>query len=79
MKCMSAWDYGVPLAVIQNLASYWETSFDCVPEHRINKFDNYRIELQNVGVHPSTSVVMDHIGSNVDHHGWPSSFLEMPV
>ena len=75
----AAWDYGVSLAVIQELASYWETSFDWrAQEHRINTFGNYRIELQNVGVH--FIYERGHGPAPIPlliTHGWPSSFLEM--
>jgi pimeloyl-ACP methyl ester carboxylesterase len=75
----AGWDYGVPLAVLQEFASYWETEFDWrAQEKRINRFGNYRIELHGVGVH---FIYERGIGPNpiplLITHGWPSSFLEM--
>jgi pimeloyl-ACP methyl ester carboxylesterase len=75
----AGWDYGVPLAVLQELASYWETVFDWrAQEKRINTFGNYRIELHGVGIH---FIYERGRGPNpiplLITHGWPSSFLEM--
>ena len=75
----AGWNYGVPLAFLMDIAYYWEVSFDWrAAEQRINSFANYRILLNDVGVH---FVHERGRGPNpmplLITHGWPSSFFEM--
>jgi pimeloyl-ACP methyl ester carboxylesterase len=69
---------GVPLAMIQNLARYWETEYDwrkC--EERLNALPQFITEIDGLDVH------FIHVRSQhedalplVINHGWPGSIVE---
>lgn len=72
------WDQGVPLAYVQELATYWRESYDwrrC--EATLNALPNYLIEIDGLDIH------FIHVRSEnpdarpiIMTHGWPGSVLE---
>jgi pimeloyl-ACP methyl ester carboxylesterase len=73
------WAYGMPLAYLQDLVSYWHDSFDWrKQEQSINSFEHFRAVVQGVGIH-----FIHERGRGPDPlpliitHGWPSSVVEM--
>ncbi len=75
----AGWNYGANLSYMRGLVDYWINDFDWrKQEERINSFNNYRIEVDGVGLH-----VIHQKSSNPNAipilltHGWPSSFYEM--
>ncbi|WP_414940370.1 epoxide hydrolase family protein [Amycolatopsis sp. cmx-11-51] len=72
------WSRGVPLRYLKELVDYWRTGYDWrAAEARINKFSQYRTEIDGATVH------LLHVRSPEPHalpliltHGWPSSVVE---
>ncbi|WP_409492865.1 epoxide hydrolase family protein [Amycolatopsis sp. cmx-11-12] len=72
------WSRGVPLRYLKELVDYWRTGYDWrAAEARINKFSQYRTEIDGATVH------LLHVRSSEPHalpliltHGWPSSVVE---
>src|SRR3954464_4848197 len=69
---------GVPLATMQELASYWATDYDwrrC--EARLNALPNFVTEIDGLDIH-FTHVRSRHEGAlpMVITHGWPGSIIE---
>jgi pimeloyl-ACP methyl ester carboxylesterase len=75
----AGWDYGVPVAFLRDLTSYWAETFDWrAQEDRLNSFANYRIQLTGLGIHFIYELGRGpHPIPLLITHGWPSSFLEM--
>jgi pimeloyl-ACP methyl ester carboxylesterase len=75
----AGWDYGTNLGYLKELMKYWQAGFDWrKQEETINKFANFRAEVDGVGIH---FIHERGKGKNplpiVLLHGWPSSFLQM--
>ncbi len=75
----AGWAYGANLAYMQELITYWLSTFDWrAQEAKINSFPNFRAEIEGVGIH---FIHQRGKGQNpiplVLTHGWPSSFFEM--
>ena len=72
------WDQGIPLAVVQDFATYWAKQYDWrACEAALNAYPNFLIELDGVDIH------FLHIRSRHENarplimtHGWPGSVLE---
>ena len=72
------WDQGIPLAVVQDFATYWAKQYDWrACEAALNAYPNFLIELDEVDIH------FLHIRSRHENerplimtHGWPGSVLE---
>ena len=73
-----AWDYGIALDDVRELASYWATSYDWrVQEARLNGFDQFTTQIDGQTVH------FLHVRSGLPGalplimtHGWPGSIVE---
>src|SRR5918998_872722 len=69
---------GVPLAIIQELAGYWETEYDwrrC--EEKLNLLPQFMTEIDGLDIH------FVHVRSQYEdalplivNHGWPGSIIE---
>lgn len=74
----AGWDYGIPLANLQELADYWRHGYDWrVHEARLNKIPQYLTEIDGQQIH------FQHVPSDRPDalpllltHGWPSSVVE---
>lgn len=74
----AGWDYGVPLAYLQQLADYWRTSYDWrAQEERLNAFPQFTTTIDGQNIH------FLHVRSPepdalplVLTHGWPGSAAE---
>ena len=72
------WDQGIPLAYAQELAAYWQGSYDWRPvEARLNALPNYLATIDGLDVH------FLHVRSAnpaarplILTHGWPGAVLE---
>jgi pimeloyl-ACP methyl ester carboxylesterase len=72
------WSQGVPLAYLQDVCRYWQTSYSWTKlEDRLNGFPQFRTELDGVAIH------FLHIRSPEPNampllltHGWPGSIVE---
>ncbi|WP_194919787.1 epoxide hydrolase family protein [Catenulispora rubra] len=74
----AGWDRGVPPDYLRDLVRYWQTEYDWrAIETRLNRFPQYRDEIDGVGVHylHVRSPEPDATPMLVTH-GWPGSFLE---
>jgi epoxide hydrolase len=77
-ETVSDWSQGVPLAVLRDICSYWETSYDWVAtERRLNRLPQFTIKIDGLSIH------FFHLRSPVPDatplimtHGWPGSFFE---
>ncbi|MGH2549122.1 MAG: epoxide hydrolase family protein [Thermomicrobiales bacterium] len=74
----AGWDYGVPLAWMKDIVTYWAEEFDWRgQEARINAFPNFIADLDGFKLH---FIHAKGEGSNrmplLMMHGWPSSFVE---
>lgn len=77
-ETVSDWSQGVPLAVIQDLCSYWQTGYDwrrC--EALLNSYPQFTTTIDSVEIY------FLHVRSKRDNalpllitHGWPGSVLE---
>jgi pimeloyl-ACP methyl ester carboxylesterase len=73
-----AWDYGIALDDVRELASYWRTGYDWrVHEARLNSFPQFTTEIDEQTVH------FLHVRSAapgalplIMTHGWPGSVVE---
>lgn len=80
----AGWGYGVPLADMKRLTSYWKNNYDWRrQEEEINRFPNYQTDIQIDGF-GSLKIHFVHQKSNLSNaipllfcHGWPGSFLEV--
>jgi microsomal epoxide hydrolase len=74
----AGWDYGIPLAYLKELATYWRDSYDWrVHESRLNEFPQYTTTIDGQNVH------FLHVRSAEENatplivtHGWPGSVVE---
>ncbi len=74
----AGWDYGIPLAVVQELAEYWRDGYDWrVHERRLNAFPQFTTTVDGQNVH------FLHVRSAepgalplIMTHGWPGSIVE---
>lgn len=72
------WSQGIPLAYVQDLCSYWGSTYDWrATESRLNALGSSRTELDGLGIH------FLHVRSPepdalplVLTHGWPGSIVE---
>jgi pimeloyl-ACP methyl ester carboxylesterase len=74
----AGWDYGVPVAYLQELAEYWRTSYDWrAQEARLNAFPQFvtMIDGQNVHFMHVRSAEPDAMPLLLTH-GWPGSVAE---
>jgi pimeloyl-ACP methyl ester carboxylesterase len=73
------WNYGSNLTYLRDLIDYWHDKFDWrVQETAINKFANFRAEIDGLGLH-----FIHELGKGKNPmpivllHGWPATFLQM--
>lgn len=74
----AGWDYGIPLARVQQLAEYWRAGYDWREhEAKLNELPQFSTEIDNQSIH------FVHIPASkpdalalILTHGWPGSFLE---
>ncbi len=72
------WSQGIPLGYVQDLCAYWAEKYDWrAREARLNRFAQFRTELDGLGIH------FIHVRSKhpeavplVITHGWPGSVVE---
>jgi pimeloyl-ACP methyl ester carboxylesterase len=72
------WSQGIPLAYVQDVCAYWAEKYDWrAREARLNRFPQFRTELDGLGIH------FLHVRSRhpealplVITHGWPGSIAE---
>jgi microsomal epoxide hydrolase len=72
------WDYGIPLEYVQELAGYWQASYDWrVHEQRLNAFAQFTTTIDGQNIH------FMHVRSAepgalplIMTHGWPGSIAE---
>ncbi|WP_446654612.1 epoxide hydrolase family protein [Blastomonas sp.] len=72
------WDQGIPLAVVQDFATYWAKQYDWrACEAALNAHPNFLIELDGVDIH-FLHIRSKHEGARplIMTHGWPGSVLE---
>jgi epoxide hydrolase len=75
---VDSWDYGVPLAYLQELVAYWSTSYDWrTYEAQLNAFPQFTTSIDGTNVH------FLHVRSPepdalplIITHGWPGSVAE---
>ena len=72
------WSQGVPLAYLQEVCAYWESSYDWRRlEAQVNALPAFRTDIDGLAIHavhvtsPESSAV-----PLVLTHGWPGSYLE---
>ncbi len=73
----SGWDQGPPLATMQNLVAYWQSTYDWrKTETELNGWPQFRTEIDDLGIH------FLHVRSKhrnalpmILTHGWPSTIL----
>ncbi|MEV7628434.1 epoxide hydrolase family protein [Actinoplanes sp. NPDC089786] len=74
----AGWDYGFPLARLQELADHWRTGHDWREhEARLNRLPHFSTEIDGQNIHfiHVRSADPDALAL-VLTHGWPGSFLE---
>ena len=72
------WEYGVPVAYMKDLVSYWQSGFDWrKQEQELNALPQFVTRIDGLDIH------FVHIRSKVKEalplvvvHGWPGSFVE---
>jgi epoxide hydrolase len=72
------WSMGIPLAYVQQLASYWAESYDMQRvADQLNRYEQYTTPIDGLDIH------FLHVRSPVDGatpcimtHGWPGSVIE---
>jgi epoxide hydrolase len=77
-ELVSDWSMGIPLAYVQELAEYWEKSYDMQRvADRLNRYEQFMTTMDGVDVHflwvrspvaGATPCIMTH--------GWPGSVME---
>jgi epoxide hydrolase len=77
-ELVSDWSMGIPLAYVQELAEYWEKSYDMQRvADRLNRYEQFMTTIDGVDVHflwvrspvaGATPCIMTH--------GWPGSVME---
>lgn len=74
----TGWEYGVPLAEMQQLVEYWRTAYDWrQQERKLNELDQFVTRIDGLELH------FVHVRSKEQNalplvivHGWPGSFVE---
>ena len=72
------WSQGIPLAYVQDVCAYWAEKYDWrAREARLNRFAQFKTEIEGVGVH-FIHVRSPHANALplVITHGWPGSLVE---
>lgn len=74
----AGWDYGVPLAYLQDLAEYWRTDYDWRAwEERLNRYPQFITAIDGQPIHflhvPSPEPGAFPL---ILTHGWPGSIVE---
>jgi pimeloyl-ACP methyl ester carboxylesterase len=71
------WSQGIPLAYVQELATWWADEYDMGLAARVNAFPQARVELDGLGIHfvHARSPEPDALPL-VLTHGWPGSVTE---
>ena len=72
------WSQGIPLAYVQDVCAYWAEKYDWrAREARLNRFAQFRSEIQGLGIH-FVHVRSPHADALplVITHGWPGSIVE---
>ena len=77
-QTVSDWSQGVPLDVLREVCSYWETSYDWIAtERRLNRLPQFTTAIDGLPIH------FFHLRSPIPEatplimtHGWPGSFFE---
>jgi pimeloyl-ACP methyl ester carboxylesterase len=72
------WSQGIPLAYVQDVCAYWAEKYDWrAREARLNRFEQFRTELDGLGIH-LVHVRSPHANALplVITHGWPGSIVE---
>ena len=72
------WSQGIPLAYVQDVCAYWAEKYDWrAREARLNRFAQFRSELDGLGIH-FVHVRSPHADALplVITHGWPGSIVE---
>jgi len=77
-EAVDDWSQGIPLGYVQDVCAYWAEKYDWrAREERLNRFAQFRTELDGLGVH------FLHVRSRhadalplVITHGWPGSIVE---
>ena len=77
-QTVSDWSQGVPLDLLREVCSYWETSYDwAATERRLNRLPQFTSTIDGLPIHffhlrsptpDATPLIMTH--------GWPGSFFE---
>jgi pimeloyl-ACP methyl ester carboxylesterase len=75
----TGWDYGIDVAWLQDLCTYWASGFDWrAQEALLNQWPQFLVDLDGVDVH---CVHVRGQGPDplplVVTHGWPSTYFEM--
>jgi pimeloyl-ACP methyl ester carboxylesterase len=73
------WDQGTDLDYLRQLLAYWGLEFDWrARERELNRFANFRAELDGVRIHFVHERARSGAGVPlILSHGWPSSFVEL--
>jgi len=77
-EAVDDWSQGIPLAYLQEVCAYWAEKYDWrAREARLNGFDQFRTEVDGLGVH-FVHVRSPHAAAKplVITHGWPGSIVE---
>jgi pimeloyl-ACP methyl ester carboxylesterase len=72
------WDYGMDLAYLTDLITYWREEFDWrEQERRLNAFDHYKTRIDDLDIHfiHQRSPDADALPIIITH-GWPGSIAE---
>ena len=77
-EAVDDWSQGIPLGYVQDVCAYWAEKYDWrAREARLNRFPQFRTELDGLGIH------FLHVPSRhaealplVITHGWPGSIAE---
>ena len=75
----SGWDYGIPLAAVKEIVTYWRDCFDWKKvELKLNSQPQFQIDIDGQSIH---YVHVRGVDANspaiILTHGWPGSFVEM--
>jgi pimeloyl-ACP methyl ester carboxylesterase len=72
------WQYGVPIAWLQEMAEYWRTQWNWADQaEAINRWQHYRVEIDDIPIH-----YLHAPAANPDApaliltHGWPWTFWD---
>ncbi|GAA1543457.1 epoxide hydrolase family protein [Kribbella lupini] len=74
----AGWDYGFPLARLQELADHWRTTYDWRKhEAELNELPHFTTEIEGQNIHfVHVRSAKPDAGALILTHGWPGSFLE---